>query len=69
MIFRNVFNKVGIVLENHDAFKALKAEYIKKGYSEKKARYAALGCMSGRSKGSTCKWYIRNGQVYFVRLA
>ena len=56
-------------MENHDAFKALKAEYIAKGYSAKKARYAALGCLSGRSQGTTAKWYRQNGKVFFERLA
>ena len=69
MEFRTVFTKVGAVLGNHDAYKALKAQYLAKGYTEDKARYAALGCMSGRSQGSTCKWYIQNGEVYFERLA
>ena len=71
MEFKKVFTSVGVVMENHDAFKALKAESIAKGYSTKKARYAALGCMSGRSQGTTCKWYRQNsnGKVYFERLA
>lgn len=71
MEFKNVFTRVGIVMENHDAFKALKAEYIAKGYSAKKARYAALGCLSGRSQGTTAKWYRQNAnaKVFFERLA
>ena len=69
MEFRNAFSTVGTVLENHNAYKALKAEYVAKGYSPKKARYAALGCMSGRSQGTTCKWYRQNGKVFFERVA
>ena len=69
MEFKKVFTSVGVVMENHDAFKALKAEYIAKGYSKKKARYAALGCMSDRSQGTTIKWYRQNSKVYFERLA
>ena len=69
MEFKQAFTKVGSVMNNHDAYKQLKAQYMKKGYTEHKARYAALGCMSGRSQGSTCKWYRQNGQVYFERLA
>ncbi len=68
MTFRNVFTRVGSVLNNHEAYKALKAEYVKKGYSLRKAQYAALGCMSGRSQGPTCRWYQHNGQVVFERL-
>lgn len=69
MEFRQVFKKVGMVLDNHDAYKQLKAQYMAKGYTARKARYAALGCMSGRSQGSTCKWYLHNGSIFFERLA
>ena len=70
MEFKNVFTRVGIVFENKCAIEALKAEYIAKGYSAKKARYAALGCLSGRSQGTTAKWYRQqNGKVFFERLA
>jgi len=69
MEFLNTFRKIGIVRENHDCYRALKAEYMAKGYSAKKARYAALGCMSGRTQGPTAKWYRQDGKVYFERLA
>ena len=70
MEFLKVFTKVGTVLNNHATYSALKAEYIVRGYSERKARYAALGCMSGRSQHSTCRWYKnQHGIVYFERLA
>ncbi len=69
MEFRNVFTKVGTVLGNHETYKQLKAQYMAKGYTAHKARYAALGCMSGRSQGSTCKWYRQNGKVFYERLA
>ena len=64
MEFKNVFTRVGIVMENHDTFKALKTEYITKGYSATKARYAALGCMSGRSRWNTCKCTDRMQSVF-----
>lgn len=68
MEFRTVFSNVGSILSNHDAYKALKAEYISRGYSPKEAQYAALGCLSGRSQGPSCRWYRKNGQVLFERL-
>lgn len=63
MEFTNLFATVGTTLVNHDAYKA-------RGYDNHKARYAALGCMSGRSQGPTCKWYRnKNGVVLFERIA
>ena len=69
MEFINVFTKVGMVLRNYDAIKALEAEYIAKGYPQRKAHFAALGCLGGRSRGTTAKWYRNNEKVYFQRLA
>jgi hypothetical protein len=69
MEFNNVFKSIGDVLINHDAYLALKKEYEIRGYSSKKAQYAAMGCMSGRSQGPTCTWYRKNGQVIFERTA
>ena len=69
MEFTNVFTKVGMTLSNHAAYLALKAQYKAKGYNDKKARYAALGCMSGRSQGRTCRWYRdSSNQVVFERI-
>ena len=68
MEFTNVFATVGTILVNHDVYKALKDQYKARGYDNRKARYAALGCMSGRSQGPTCKWYRnKNGVVVFER--
>ena len=68
MEFTNVFATVGTTLVNHDAYRALEDQYKARGYDNRKARYAALGCMSGRSQGPTCKWCRnKNGVVVFER--
>ena len=69
MEFEHVFTKVGMVLDNHETYNQLKAEYMARGYTAQKARYAALGCMSGRTQGPTSKWYVVDDKVFFVRLA
>lgn len=68
MPFYKVFSNVGTIMYNKDAYDALKAQYEMKGYTSKKSKYAALGCLSGRSQGHTCKWYVKNGQVVFERI-
>lgn len=70
MEFTNVFDTVGKKLVNHDAYAALKNQYKANGYDDRKARFAALGCMSAHSQGGTCKWYYtKNGTVIFERTA
>ncbi|WP_278951258.1 hypothetical protein [Anaerobutyricum hallii] len=67
MEFNNVFSNVGKTMVNSEAYELLKKQYKAKGYNDRKARFAAMGCMSGRSQGSTCKWYRTKGVVYFER--
>ena len=70
MEFKNVFATIGCTLQNHVAYKLLKEQFLAKGYTSKKARYAALGCLSGRSQGPTCIWYRdQKGLVFFKRVA
>lgn len=54
-------------LNNHTLYQLAKAEYIKRGYSAKKARYAALGMMSARTQSGYCWYLIQNNTVTFYR--
>lgn len=70
MMFTSVFQTIGQTLTNKDTFIALKNAYMTLlGYPPRKATYAALGCMSGRSQGSTCIWFKKNNKVFFERTA
>lgn len=66
-VFSTVLTSVGSKLSNHDLYKAAKAEYIKRGYSQKKARYAALGMMSSRSQSGDCIFYAVPVGIEFKR--
>ena len=73
MEFTNVFDTVGKKLVNHDAYAALKNQYKAKGYDDRKARFAALGCMSAHSQGGHLqmvlhkKWHcnFRENRIVF----
>lgn len=69
-VFNTIFPTIGTTMTNHDVYKKAKVEYIKRGYTAKAAQYAALGMMSGRSQGPTCKYYsVLNKTIMFERIA
>lgn len=65
----SVFDTVFLTdkLNNHKLYQLAKEEYIKRGYSAKKARYAALGMMSARTQNGNCWYLIQNNTVTFYR--
>lgn len=65
----SVFDTVFLIgkLNNHKLYQLVKAEYIKRGYSAKKARYAALGMMSARTQIGDCWYLTQNNKVTFYR--
>ena len=67
-VFLTVLTAVGSKLSNHALYKAAKAEYIKRGYTKKKAQYAALGMMSWRSQHGDCKYYAVPNGIEFERI-
>lgn len=67
-VFETVLASVGSKLSNHALYNAAKAEYIKRGYTKKKAQYASLGMMSWRSQHGDCKYYAGSNGIEFERI-
>ena len=68
-VFDIVFPSIGCTLPNDIVYVKAKAEYMRRGYCSRKAHFAALGLMSGRSQGKTCKYFMANKQIVFERVA
>lgn len=68
-VFLTILTSVGIVYDNHTLYSLAKSEYMRRGYTAKQARYAALGLMSWYSQHNYCKYYTKANTILFERIA